>query len=424
MMKFSFLWGKELLLDFYTSSAKCKLDQIIIFRDGVSESQFNQVLNIELDQIIEACIFLDEKLNPKFLVIIAQKNHHTKFFQQGSPDNVQPGTVIDNKVYHPRNNDFYMCAKELLKVLGHNTADRVLLDAPYSGIGVISKDESIKTSKTVVDVQNFSRLQKDEDVIDYAPKKRDVKLVPCGLDFGRPRFVRIRERRFHRSLKNTRRFYPHVLNMHGWLKKMSNSKGVSAASEVEQEEEVEEEVSEMEEVEIPPQQQKQESNVLKRKFQDKPATFENRKKYKPPAREHLKSQGREERSSYRSKEESKILILKQERLDGCIFIKGDNRKHQLRGIGHGIAAARMDAKLNNAGWISEQMGGVRLDYIWWWELWKQDANSRGIWYHFDKAIRRGASINVLTTVVLKFLMEKNSVSALHRKVCCYFRKFG
>ncbi|GKB71205.1 argonaute 4-like protein [Tanacetum coccineum] len=101
---------RELLLDFYVSSAKRKPDQIIIFRDGVSESQFNQVLNIELDQIIEACKFLDEKWCPKFLVIIAQKNHHTKFFQPGSPDNVPPGTVIDNKVCHPRNNDFYMCA--------------------------------------------------------------------------------------------------------------------------------------------------------------------------------------------------------------------------------------------------------------------------------------------------------------------------
>ncbi|CAI9284335.1 unnamed protein product [Lactuca saligna] len=30
----------------------------------------------------------------------------------------------------------------------------------------------------------------------------------------------------------------------------------------------------------------------------------------------------------------------------------------------------------------------------------------------------------LTTVVLKFLMEKTSVNALHRKVCWYFRKFG
>ncbi|XP_047325590.1 protein argonaute 4A [Impatiens glandulifera] len=101
---------RELLIDFYSSSGKRKPEQIIIFRDGVSESQFNQVLNVELDQIIEACKFLDEKWNPKFVVIVAQKNHHTKFFQPGSPDNVPPGTVIDNKICHPKNNDFYMCA--------------------------------------------------------------------------------------------------------------------------------------------------------------------------------------------------------------------------------------------------------------------------------------------------------------------------
>ncbi|XP_071724140.1 protein argonaute 4-like [Rutidosis leptorrhynchoides] len=101
---------RESLLDFYTSSGKRKPDQIIIFRDGVSESQFNQVLNKELDQIIEACKFLDEKWNPKFVVIVAQKNHHTKFFLSGSPDNVPPGTIIDNKICHPKNNDFYLCA--------------------------------------------------------------------------------------------------------------------------------------------------------------------------------------------------------------------------------------------------------------------------------------------------------------------------
>ncbi|PPR88437.1 hypothetical protein GOBAR_AA32254 [Gossypium barbadense] len=80
---------KEALLDFYTSSGKRKPHQIIIFRDRVSESQFNQVLI-------------------KLLRLASSLTRSGTLKIMGSPNNVLHGTVIDNKVCHPKNNDFYL----------------------------------------------------------------------------------------------------------------------------------------------------------------------------------------------------------------------------------------------------------------------------------------------------------------------------
>ncbi|KAF7826276.1 protein argonaute 16 isoform X1 [Senna tora] len=119
---------RELLLDFYDSSNGRKPAQIIVFRDGVSESQFNQVLNIELDQIIKAYQHLGDVDAPKFTVIVAQKNHHTKLFQASGPENVPPGTVVDTKVVHPRNYDFYMCTHAGMLGTSRPAHYHVLLD--------------------------------------------------------------------------------------------------------------------------------------------------------------------------------------------------------------------------------------------------------------------------------------------------------
>ncbi|CAL4976789.1 unnamed protein product [Urochloa decumbens] len=103
---------KELIEDFSNSLEKKQLpQQIIIFRDGVSEGQFTQVLNDELPHIIEACKFFYDSWSPKLMAIVAQKNHHTRFFRDGNNvANVDAGTVVDKGICHCRNYDFYMCA--------------------------------------------------------------------------------------------------------------------------------------------------------------------------------------------------------------------------------------------------------------------------------------------------------------------------
>ncbi|XP_020555003.1 protein argonaute 16 isoform X2 [Sesamum indicum] len=130
---------RELLVDFYETSNGRKPTQIIVFRlilnrynlshrDGVSESQFAQVMNIELDQMIKAYQHLGETDIPKFTLIVAQKNHHTKLFQASAAENVPSGTVVDSKIVHPRNYDFYMCSHAGMMGTSRPAHYHVLLD--------------------------------------------------------------------------------------------------------------------------------------------------------------------------------------------------------------------------------------------------------------------------------------------------------
>lgn len=118
-------------------------------------------------------------------------------------------------------------------------ADKILLDAPCTGEGVIAKDKSRKTSRGMEDIEFCSSLQRelidaaaaclkpggslvystcsfapeeDELIVDYAIKKHGMKVEP--LSYGYPALTSFKAYTFDPQVKNARRMYPHV---HGTL---------------------------------------------------------------------------------------------------------------------------------------------------------------------------------------------------------------
>jgi len=85
--------------------------RIIFYRDGVSEGQFKQVLDLELPQLKKAC--KDMGVNPKITIIVVGKRHHVRFFPVSERDadksgNCPAGTVVDREIAHPTEFDFYL----------------------------------------------------------------------------------------------------------------------------------------------------------------------------------------------------------------------------------------------------------------------------------------------------------------------------
>ena len=94
-------------------------DEVLYFRDGVSEGQYRHVLDQELRDLKAYFKSINPGKLPKFLVIIASKRHHIRFFPpQGQGDrngNPIPGTLVERGVTHPFEFDFYLCSHAAIK---------------------------------------------------------------------------------------------------------------------------------------------------------------------------------------------------------------------------------------------------------------------------------------------------------------------
>ncbi|XP_030552401.1 protein argonaute 2-like [Rhodamnia argentea] len=100
------------LVETYARLNGVRPGKLILFRDGVSESQFDMVLNEELRELKKA--FAEKDYNPTITILVAQKRHQTRLFLErdaiNGPGNVPPGTVVDTTVVHPSELSFYLCS--------------------------------------------------------------------------------------------------------------------------------------------------------------------------------------------------------------------------------------------------------------------------------------------------------------------------
>lgn len=122
---------RELFIAFRRSTGQ-KPHRIIFYRDGVSEGQFSQVLLYEMDAIRKACASLEEGYMPPVTFIVVQKRHHTRLFpadnQTDRSGNIQPGTVVDTKICHPTEFDFYLNSHAGIQGTSRPTHYHVLFD--------------------------------------------------------------------------------------------------------------------------------------------------------------------------------------------------------------------------------------------------------------------------------------------------------
>ncbi|AEA38855.1 nucleolar protein (nucleomorph) [Cryptomonas paramecium] len=135
--------------------------------------------------------------------------------------------------------------------------DKVLIDAPCTGTGILSHDNTIKISKIKSKIMTITRLQKklllsaidmcnqksinggtvlystcsilveeNECVIEYALNKKRVEILATHLGCGMPGYVNFDKNRFNKNMNKCVRFFPHIHNTDGFfickLKKLEN----------------------------------------------------------------------------------------------------------------------------------------------------------------------------------------------------------
>ncbi|KAF9395577.1 hypothetical protein BGX21_009854 [Mortierella sp. AD011] len=106
--------------------------RILFYRDGVSEGQFESILNTEVKSIKQAFMEFGNDYMPPLTFVVVKKRHHARFFPgRGEADrsgNCIPGTVVDTVITHPTEFAFYLQSHSGIQGTSRSTLYHVLLD--------------------------------------------------------------------------------------------------------------------------------------------------------------------------------------------------------------------------------------------------------------------------------------------------------
>ena len=117
-------------------------ENLLIYRDGVSEGQYTTVIDTELPLLRKACAELypppdTKKGLPHITIIIVGKRHHTRFYPTTASDadrssNPKNGTVVDRGVTEARNWDFFLQSHTALQGTARPAHYYIVLDEIFA----------------------------------------------------------------------------------------------------------------------------------------------------------------------------------------------------------------------------------------------------------------------------------------------------
>ncbi|PGH08751.1 hypothetical protein AJ80_07789 [Polytolypa hystricis UAMH7299] len=137
-------------------------ENILIYRDGVSEGQYRTVIEEELPLIRRACEAVYPSTStkaglPRLAIVVVGKRHNTRFYPTKMDDadknaNTPNGTVVDRGVTETRNWDFFLQAHTALQGTARPAHYYIILDEIFTQKGRKTKQNFASAADELEDL--------------------------------------------------------------------------------------------------------------------------------------------------------------------------------------------------------------------------------------------------------------------------------